>query len=258
MHTGFRPDTLYRMQVEHIDFPERLLAIPQHKTSGDDESTELPISTTVAAMLKSIIGNRTTGNVLLRKPSLVKFTKELETLFGKRIVAKDMRSTHATLALSLEISDYIVKVLELRSITFTIRQYTQVVLGSNAVYEQTWGRSCGALSLINNVFRGGAGGQGANQAYDLTPANAAVGFPSLVSAMPNTDMVIDWYECGDTGGCYNIFTDIYLHEVNDRSLLPTNATNGGSPQTQYQGTINGISQNDTKLWNFNFWHNTNP
>jgi integrase len=104
------------MQVEHIDFPERLLAIPQHKTSGDDESTELPISTTVAAMLKSIIGNRTTGNVLLRKPSLVKFTKELETLFGKRIVAKDMRSTHATLALSLEISDYIVKVLELRSI----------------------------------------------------------------------------------------------------------------------------------------------
>jgi hypothetical protein len=142
--------------------------------------------------------------------------------------------------------------------TFTIRQYTQVVLGSNAGYEQTWGRSCGALSLINNVFRGGAGGQGANQAYDLTPANAAVGFPSLVSAMPNTDMVIDWYECGDTGGCYNIFTDIYLHEVNDRSLLPTNATNGGSPQTQYQGTINGISQNDTKLWNFNFWHNTNP
>jgi len=143
--------------------------------------------------------------------------------------------------------------------TFTIRGYSNVTLGSNSGYHITWGRPCNIPSApIGGIYRGGAGGQGANLAYDLNPSAAATGYPSLVSSLPQTTLHTEYTDCGAPGGCYNTFTDMYLHEVSDPSLLPTNSTNGGQAQTQYLNTINGISQNDTKLWNFNWWHGGIP
>jgi len=122
---------------------------------------------------------------------------------------------------------------------FTIRQFTNFILGSNAGYYQTWGRSCNAPS----------------EAYDMTPATNEIGYPCLLGDIPQTTVHVEYTETGDSGGCYNIFGDVYLHDVSDDSLLPTNNANGGAPQTQYRNTVNGISQNDTKMWNPNFWFN---
>ena len=76
----------------------------------------IPISEYVVDMVKRFTHGRTHGKIVSTKPTLYSYLKKLEECFGKRHKAKDMRSTHATLALSIGLPEYCVKKLQLRSL----------------------------------------------------------------------------------------------------------------------------------------------
>ena len=139
-----------------------------------------------------------------------------------------------------------------------VRGYPAWILGSRDGGNESWGRGCGNLPILTTAaernIRDGLDANRAFPIYDHTASQAATGFPTLLSDRPsNMRICANWQALGDPG-THNVFTDTYLHDVSTPALLPVDA-NGNVP-AGVQDTINGMSDRDTKMWNFNFWYHT--
>jgi len=127
-----------------------------------------------------------------------------------------------------------------------VRGYPAFVLGSRGGCHETWGVACGLTPILMPGTR-----DNNCPIYDLTAAQAATGYPVMSNAIPQSNIILDWSDCG-APGTYNVFTDTYWHDVSDPSLLPVDAN--GNPILSLQNTINGMSVRDTAMWNFNIWY----
>ena len=127
-----------------------------------------------------------------------------------------------------------------------VRGYPAAILGSRGGCHETWGVACG----LTPILMAGTRDNGC-PIYDLNVAQAATGYPAMSNAIPQSNIILDWSDCG-APGTYNVFTDTYWHNVTDTSLLPVDAN--GNPITALQNTINGMSVRDTAMWNLNVWY----